>query len=1022
MPVVTLDKQQYFPTNVLPEQQTEQDGFFTNFGQSFGPALTEENTVFNLVDDFASGQLARNFEPIDESFDPFEHIPDGYEDQAHMFWDANSREEIFMKAAEIDRTRENMDEIARNGAGGMAALFAAGMLDPVFMIPVVGQVGKGGSVLNTGLATAKAGLMGSAASEVILQHTKEDRTLTESAWNVGVSTLAAGVFGMGIEGLSRGMGRSTDEVMKIIQRDMEIPQPAKGDAGAMMVPKTTLEQETLIGSMGVARAFKETTPYLRMVHSPFVTARRAIQDMNPTNLVFKKNFEGIANPESVWQNIRSWDVPLGDSIVAIDQGFTKYRLGKVKGRAAATKISMSDRISKMQGRATDKLTRQQFHDEVGAALHTGAHDIPEVLETARFIKDTYLDPVKKQLVELGVFGNDAEGLIENYFKRVWDNTKIKARRSEFKDRVILKYLKTQRDKMAREAAEQPAPKDGETIKRPTDFTDDELDSIADEIIDRISAQREGKLPYDLADDVAELKGAGGAKAVRSASLRQRTLRDIPFEDIRPYLILDAEQVLRLYNNSVIPDLELIRKFGDLDMGNLRKQIQEEADGLANKAKNEAEATKIQDLRDKTIRDLEAVRDIMRGTYGLPNDPTSVWVRAARVARANNLLRFMGDVVGSSIADVARVPMTQGFTNTLRHAIVPMIKNRTMYAKSAREAGRRAAVMEMVLNTRLQRMSDISDIYAGGTKLERGLRGMTDTFGLVSLIGPWNQFLKQVVARTAEARIIEESVALAAGKLSKKKAGYLAASGIDERTARIIAEQYGKHGEKIDGIMLLGDWDNTPAAQKALRTFSLALQKEADQAIVTSGPADRPLMMQTETGRTIMQFKTFTFAAAQAVTISGLQRRDAQVMMGALMSVGLGAMIYGYKTAAAGKTPSDDPRAWVKEGIDRSGILTWLMEGNNVLEKLSGNNVGLSAMLDAPISSRYASRNTLSAWAGPTFGMVGEVGTIASGALRGDMNDAEIHAVRRLMPYQNHFAFRPLYNQAQESAKEMYGSD
>ena len=80
------------------------------------------------------------------------------------------------------------------------------------------------------------------------------------------------------------------------------------------------------------------------------------------------------------------------------------------------------------------------------------------------------------------------------------------------------------------------------------------------------------------------------------------------------------------------------------------------------AKTEKERIKLKKQADADIRDITAMRDRMRGVYAQP-DPDNVWVRAGRVSRNLNYMRFMGGVVASSVPDVARIFMAEGIGKT-----------------------------------------------------------------------------------------------------------------------------------------------------------------------------------------------------------------------------------------------------------------------------------------------------------------------------------------------------------------------
>jgi hypothetical protein len=95
--------------------------------------------------------------------------------------------------------------------------------------------------------------------------------------------------------------------------------------------------------------------------------------------------------------------------------------------------------------------------------------------------------------------------------------------------------------------------------------------------------------------------------------------------------------------------------------------------------------------------------------------------------------------------------------------------------------------------------------------------------------------------------------------------------------------------------------------------------------------------------------------------------------------------------------------WISEGIDRSGALGMLMEVNNTIEKVSGNNFGLRPLIGASApASRYASRSQAEAMLGPTFGsfLTTSMRVLNSSTDQREWQDSDTRALRRLLPYQN----------------------
>lgn len=73
------------------------------------------------------------------------------------------------------------------------------------------------------------------------------------------------------------------------------------------------------------------------------------------------------------------------------------------------------------------------------------------------------------------------------------------------------------------------------------------------------------------------------------------------------------------------------------------------------------------------------------------------------------------------------------------------------------------------------------------------------------------------------------------------------------------------------------------------------------------------------------------------------------------------------------------------------------------------------------SSRYQSRSVYEALLGPTLGTGLETGVRVVGAAgRGDWQASDTRVLRRLVPWQNLFYLRRLFDQAEEGVNEAFG--
>ncbi len=542
------------------------------------------------------------------------------------------------------------------------------------------------------------------------------------------------------------------------------------------------------------------------------------------------------------------------------------------------------------------------------------------------------------------------------------------------------------------------------IRRMEPMAREELEAAADDIINKIIGAPAGIVPGELIPD-GLTKHAGFTKA--------RTL-NIPDERIKDFLESDVNYVMENYIRQVAPEIELTKRFGRVDMDGQIKAITEDYNSLISEAATPKERAKLEKRREADLRDIRAMRDRLLGTYGAPKDPASFFVRAGRVARHVNFLRLLGGMTISSLPDMARPIMQHG----LRSALKPLGKMMTDISKmriakaDLREMG---IGLEYALSSRSKVIADLNDPYSRRSFLERGLEWSSQKFGNFTLMNQYTDTMKMWSGLITQSKVLNAAKAVAGGeKLSKKEITKLAHIGIDESMLHRIADQYSRHGEDLDGLLTGHShlWDDRVVRE----VFQSAILKDVRTTVITPGIGDTPLMMSSELGKIVMQFKTFFFATHNRALVSGIQSGDASFYYGALLQVGLGSLVYVLKSMMAGREINTDPANLVKEGLDWSGMMGWLGEPNNVLENLSGGTYGMSALFGAPPASRYQSRNGIGALLGPTFDLGGDIKNITAGVLNGEFYDREVRSIRKLLPFQNLFYLAPLLNQVEDQLK------
>jgi hypothetical protein len=480
-------------------------------------------------------------------------------------------------------------------------------------------------------------------------------------------------------------------------------------------------------------------------------------------------------------------------------------------------------------------------------------------------------------------------------------------------------------------------------------------------------------------------------------------------DIEDWLIDDFDYVMGAFVRSVVPDVEFVKKFGSLD---LDAQIQRVRREVAEKVEKKQIT---QDRGDEIIKLLISQRDRLRGVYGLPADPDSFWESAASVATTANTLRLMGGVTISSIPDVPRAVFANGLRNSLGPALRGMFdgfKGSRLAAQELEDAG---VGFEIVLNSRLTEMTDVISRHGRNTQLDRALQSGQSAFGHASLMTQWNGLWKQVAGQSVQNRILKMA---SKSKISRTDAQFAARLGLSLDDVRAMGKAFKDHGSSVNGQRFA----NSRAWRPSLREKWLnAVRQEVDRVIVTPG-SDKPLKASTTLGRVLLQFQSYNFAATQRVIGSYMQgmitEPEARILVAFVSQIGLGMMVAGLKAQSYGIDVNEwSTEKWIVEGVDRSGVLGVMSSVNLALEAVPGNPITLSRLAgDEPISRR-AVVNRTGAFLGPSFGLAQDALTAAGILTTGRADEAQAGAARRILPLQNIFYLRELFDLLEQSVDE-----
>jgi hypothetical protein len=1036
--------------------------------QSFKDEFVLQNTITSTLNNTLSNNIEDQEEDINYDIGG-KLIGTKYEPYADSFIGKVYNDAQFNNiATKIDRElelRENNDPV-----WGTVGAIAGGVLDPINLIPIGGtayKTFKTGKTLKGAIRGAEIGAVTEAATETILQSQQETRTMEESVINVAGGVVLGGLVG----GLAGKFSKTEfEELSQRLEKDLQKPDEDFVPL-TMQERETTLEQETIAGGAGIKGLVKSTAfinPILRTFeNSPSLKVRKTLPKLVRNNVFLTKNEEGIRTDASAEIAIKKYDAGLGTAIEGAVNNYKQY--AKQKGVGGGKRffnigidkfydeVSLAmirgDKSDIPEVEATARLFRKEVFDPLKEeAIEQGLLPRDVKVETAtsylmrKYNTEKIISQEKdfKNLIRKGAkerlipqLQNEFRKKEEAIISQVGEiNTRISelGKKAEFKKEVdSLKKKKTSLeakfenqkkdsqvlfgkqidDTKLRDIDSQIAKAtDPEELARLQNFRsviekglqdvksgfagEEFIDDIVNSVYDNIrGVERKGgaSMPYDIA------VGARGPA-------KERVLTFVTDEELRPFLDTDITRIAKSYTRTLATDVEIKRRFGDVNLKTQIREINEEYTELRKKAKSEKELQKLNKQEKEDIKTIETLRDVLRGQYR-SSDPDGIFTKGTQAVRTLNYMTKLGGVVFSSIADITRHNTVHGLNRVFGKGLKTLITNVKAVKLSAKDAGLTGQYKENILGQRTAVMADLNNPYNRDSKFSVMMDYFAENFSKLNGLNYWNNYQKGFASMLTQERLITNIRNF--DNIKKKERTYMAFLGIDKDNISILQDQIKKHSfdEKGFPIANLEKWGN----KDALRLYQNALNMDVERTIVTKGVGDVPLFMNTEIGKTIMQFKSFSLAAHQQVLIAGLQQKDAAAVLGFTSAIAAGMLVYYLKSVVAGREISDDPEVWITEGLDRSGLIPVIMEVNGVMDKV-GLGAG-SLLTDKPLS-RFQSRNLAGTLAGPSFGLVNDAGVILSMISRGEISESDARTIRRNIPLQNITYLRKIFDELEQA--------
>lgn len=451
-------------------------------------------------------------------------------------------------------------------------------------------------------------------------------------------------------------------------------------------------------------------------------------------------------------------------------------------------------------------------------------------------------------------------------------------------------------------------------------------------------------------------------------------------------------------------------------------IEKEYDALIERATTSRERKKLESEQSRMRQDVEAMRDRLLGTHGRPVNDMRAYTNINRNVRGVAFTAYMGMMAIAQLPEIARPIMKHGVSAWARGVpagvgrfFTPLDSN-----KLAHEFMDMGAAGEGLLSSRALMSYEAEELTGK-------MASWTNFFARVTLMNRITDSIKMVAGVAAQHRALRDIMNWE--NLSPTKRTAMLKFGIDDdMAARIASEQPA------------GGWDTMGSAyhantakwvdREAAEHFELAILRDIDSAITTPGAGDKPLFMSYEMGKLLGQFKTFFYASHSRVYVPMLQQMahgDANAAVGAIAMMSIAYMVWHIRMFSQGRWDEIEnygPLERVMETLDRSGLAMLPMEGFNTTDRAFEGSV--RSMMGMEPGSRYYNRSVLGALIGPGPGMIeGAVRSAATGAnvLAGqdELTDGDVRRARKLLPGQNLFYTRWIYDQMEEAVVESTGA-
>jgi len=406
--------------------------------KTFGAASALFNPVTSAV---VSDSTLSVFDKTDPNYNPEDEITEQYAPYKDVLVKAKDSLHMERLKSDIRRKEKYENVMANSGGKGIAIGLAAGVLDPIGLIPVLGQVKRGatavksgkiaraGQVAKSGATVGATGAVSAAASEIALQATQPALSGTESAFGVAAGAVLGGILGSSVKSLDI---KRFDNMAKNVENDfraMSNPPARAADldaknqvnainssVGAKQADEIfTSKDLQVVANAGVSKATAFMSPIRRILHRESDVAKQVVLKAFETPVKVNAVYNGKAMPVSAETFNKQYDVLEARSVEVIKNGYKP-----VKEKLGIKPLEYRERVAK----ALRRNDTDEFGDE-------------NISNVAKQLRKELFDPLKKEAINVGLLPEDIEAkFADSYLYRVPSKKKIEENVNGFIEKIM----------------------------------------------------------------------------------------------------------------------------------------------------------------------------------------------------------------------------------------------------------------------------------------------------------------------------------------------------------------------------------------------------------------------------------------------------------------------------------------------------------------------------------------------------------------------------------------------------------